>query len=659
MSRSNQVFKVAHKAQEATSFRTMRHQVRMEVAVKTGKKTIGVGRILSDLMKRANEKETVDFIDINGNPFDTINFPDPDKFEERLAVETVETRGNTKITLGFFMISSATMQRIKLSIGFNWLTQQQIYLRIQRMPFQHGTDLFLMGYATMVHPAVANPAELEEDIRTKWYSPIDRMAAEHDPQEHDKLFLENLERLEEAKVIVNDALQIPISVERTVLKVDCPGKKPFEVPIFQVYVPRRFRDAANFLNDRAILDTRSLKNLVPFAISKNDPDSFYPQMVSHAKFLHKHRSIVIKSVPPTDYTTVKSQQPIEIKNSQQPVTLKHALSISQNMITAVHENLDNRSVIVSTTTSHFPALMNWIQSILPLYPYNPQCTFNDDRTGNTSANGNSTRSGKYSKIFSPSLETDTTANVSFDPSTIASTRTSRTNAWNNGPPLNVTFDRGNRAVTMNPTAATRTYTPNLNPPRTYNQAGLQPDSTTMLRDTDDDDVDDDSDTTPLTRPSASTSDIAELVAQAIAAERGALDRRLAELERKQNEFMETTAKMEQKLTEMRKQIVEATVTGTISVLTGSNSPFATKEDAQTQREENAIEFQSIKEGLVATNNGMTIIQQHMTLLLQRTEQLFSGETLDPDIASPPRKARAIDTAPADSHMTDVEGAGDD
>jgi hypothetical protein len=135
------------------------------------------------------------------------------------------------------MISKATMQRIKLSIGFTRLTQQQIYLRIQQMPFKYGTDLFLMGYATMVHPLVANPSDVEDDICIKWYSPVDGLSAEHNPQENDKMFLDNLERLQEAKVIVNDVLQIPISVERTVLKVECQGKKSFEVTIYQVYFP--------------------------------------------------------------------------------------------------------------------------------------------------------------------------------------------------------------------------------------------------------------------------------------------------------------------------------------------------------------------------------------------------------------------------------------
>jgi hypothetical protein len=162
MTSSTQVFTVANKSSNTTRFRTMRHQVRMEIVAKSGKKTLDVGFVLNELMQRANEKETVDFLDIKGNPFDTINFPEPAEFEDCLATKTVDTRNGTKVTLGFFMVSTANMQGIKLSIGFSWVVQQQIYLRIQRMPFKHGTDLFLLGYATMVDPMVANQHDVEE-----------------------------------------------------------------------------------------------------------------------------------------------------------------------------------------------------------------------------------------------------------------------------------------------------------------------------------------------------------------------------------------------------------------------------------------------------------------------------------------------------------------
>lgn len=639
---SNQVFTVATKSSDSSRFRTMRHQVRMEIVAKSGKKSLDVASILSELMIRANEKETVDFIDANANPFDTSNFPEAEEFKDRLAAETVETRDSTKVTLGFFMISSANMQRIKLSIGFSWLTQQQIYLRIQRMPFKHGTDLYLMGYATMIHPMVANPTDVEDDIRTKWYSPIDKLTAEHDPNEDDKKFLENVTRLEEANLIIDDTLQIPISVERTTIKVSCPEKKPFEVPVYQVYIPRRYRDAANYLNDRALLETMALKNFIPFSVAKNDRQAFYPQMVNHAKFLHTHRSLVIKAVPPSDYATVKSTKPIN--QSLQLATLKSAL-MANKLISGVHEKFDNRAITLSITEDNLMTVKTWLTTVLPLYPYRPLVSVSDPSNSQESTNGNSVRTGKYSKLFTTTNETDTTADNSFDPSTISSVRTPRTSAWNQGPPLNVTFDRRARSVTLNTQSNTRTY---------YSAQRGHPNNETNMHDSDEE-----SDSTPLTRPSSSSVvDVKELVAQALAEERAKLDTRLSELERKQEEFLERTLNWEQKLVDMRKQIVDATVSGTISVLSGTHSPFATKADTQQLRNDNAAEFQSLKESILSTTNGVTVLQTHMTLLLQRTEHLFAAAH-DPDIKSPPRKARATDLLPADSPMTDVEGVGEE
>jgi hypothetical protein len=108
---------------------------------------------------------------------------------------------------------------------------------------------------------------------------------------------------------------------------------------------------------------------------------------------------------------------------------------------------------------------------------------------------------------------------------------------------------------------------------------------------------------------------------------------------------------------MRKQIVDATVTGTISVLTGTSSPFATKDNAQKQRMENAAEFQSLKESMASNQTALDILQQNMTIMLRQTEQIFE-ERHDPSTNSPPRKARATEPHPADSPMTNVERVGE-
>jgi len=140
MSKSLFKFKVTKTSNTFPGFKMLKHQVRMEVVAKNGMKKLDVGHILSDLMQKANEKEKVEFFDIHGKPFDINEFPEDQEFVERLGAETVETGKNSKVTLGFFMLSSATLQKIKKAIGFTWLTQQQIFIRNQRMPFTEGTD---------------------------------------------------------------------------------------------------------------------------------------------------------------------------------------------------------------------------------------------------------------------------------------------------------------------------------------------------------------------------------------------------------------------------------------------------------------------------------------------------------------------------------------
>ena len=271
-------------------------------------------------------------------------------------------------------------------------------------------------------------------------------------------------------------------------------------------------------------------------------------------------------------------------------------------------------------------------------------------TTTSGASVTTTGTGKYSKVFAPIADTDSTTDTTFDPSTIASARTSRTNAWSRGPPINVTFDRrpSSRSVPAQPTPVQ---------PRTYAASqGLNEQGYTTRRF--EDSGDDSSDATPLTRPSAAPSDIAELVEKALAIEREELNKRIEALEKQQHVFNETAKKWEQKMLDMRKQIVDATVTGTISVLTGAASPFATKDDALKQRTDNAAEFRSLKETLATNQNAMEILQQHMTIMLRRTEQIFA-DRYDPTLESPPRKARATDyQSTADSPMTDVAGASD-
>jgi hypothetical protein len=268
-----------------------------------------------------------------------------------------------------------------------------------------------------------------------------------------------------------------------------------------------------YLNDRAILETQTLKTLIPFAVVKNNPHAYYPKMLAHAKFLHGHRSITLKSITESDYETVDSNA--NINTTIQKAPLKNALR-SNRMIHRIHENFEHNSVTVSVNADTYTDVLKWIDTILPKFNYHPQRAQSSATSDGTTTE--TSRPTKYSKVFTQSTDTESTANSSFDPSTIASVRTARTNAWSNGPPLNVTFDRRarTRSVSVNPTPQTHTY-------EAYHQQA---------------EADDDaSNTTPISRPSSMTMEIPDLVQQAMDKERAELDKRIAALESQQQALM--------------------------------------------------------------------------------------------------------------------------
>ena len=139
------------------------------------------------------------------------------------------------------------------------------------------------------------------------------------------------------------------------------------------------------------------------------------------------------------------------------------------------------------------------------------------------------KTSKFSKVFSPSNETDSTADSTFNPSTIALSRTPRQNAWANGPPVNVTlFDccTSSSKVSVNPTVTTCTSSYYGQHQRTNESTYLQ-----EMDDSNDNHDDDDSNsTTPLIRPSAAHSDITNLIEKALTKERNALNHQIAQLE---------------------------------------------------------------------------------------------------------------------------------
>jgi hypothetical protein len=151
------------------------HQVRMEILVQAEKKGINICDLLSHLMKLANSGHfTVDFKDADKLPFDPEHMPSEGSFPKRLRVTSVQTHKLKKVTLGFYMVSKASFSEIKNVIGLGWLRRHHAFLRPQHLSFEHGTDLYLMGYLIQEHPGFACANSLERSLALEWFDHDDR-----------------------------------------------------------------------------------------------------------------------------------------------------------------------------------------------------------------------------------------------------------------------------------------------------------------------------------------------------------------------------------------------------------------------------------------------------------------------------------------------------
>jgi hypothetical protein len=342
----------------------------------------------------------------------------------------------------------------------------------------------------------------------------------------------------------------------------------------------------------------------------------------------------------------------DIDDKTKSVPLKVALK-STKLITKVHEHLEKQTVTISLNYASYDDGCHWIDEILRLYPYNPERIKASSLQSGSSLDGGTVRGSKYASVFPSSDDTHRTEDTSFDPSTIASSRASRSNVWSRGPPLNVTFnpDTTTKAVSINPDTQTRTFS-------SYADA---------LGVSDQDHSDNDSDATPQSRTRPHAPDIQSLVEKALEQERTILNSRFKDLETKQKEFWDKMATWESTLQTMQQQIVAATVQGTMSVLTGTTSPFATKEEALQHQTKSSQDIQSLKEQVTTTNRTLAILQRSIEALVTRTKVGPSNQS-DQTITSPPRKMRATEAAaqpqpiqqpPADSTMQDMDGVRED
>ena len=233
------------------------HQIRMEIVVEAKTDRVNVSGILRELMRRTAQGNSVTtFKDTHGEDFSLDDFPSTSRFADRLGVEQVVLCASKKVVLGFFVTTTKSFLDLKINIGFKWLQEQKVFLRLQHLPFKFGTDLSLIGYYIMEHPRFGNGQEVIDTIIQAWAEGSTSCPTEAEEERVRKMEQNGLI----GDLIKGEKVNIPVTVERNKTTVKSPktGKSPFSCDVWHVYVPRKNYADAIFLTDLAILEAKSL-----------------------------------------------------------------------------------------------------------------------------------------------------------------------------------------------------------------------------------------------------------------------------------------------------------------------------------------------------------------------------------------------------------------
>jgi hypothetical protein len=270
------------------------------------------------------------------------------------------------------------------------------------MPFEHGIDVFLIGYLIKEHPFYMDLEASTDVVLSHWRDTFDILGPDDEQHEEEHQEVKEMyDFLQQHDLISESKLSIPISLEQNQVKVNGhEDLKQFDTSVICVYVPREFKDVALKLNDLA-LTSISTTTILPFALQKLEPGIFHKQMTQHASYMHRHRNIVINEVEAEHFEFTQNTEPINIINIKNPekstiytahsITLKKLLT-GNTEIYRVYPQTNSNKLNISVEGPQYGNVSQWIETALTSFTnYYPQLK----KSIHTSANRNTDDTSQY------------------------------------------------------------------------------------------------------------------------------------------------------------------------------------------------------------------------------------------------------------------------
>ena len=399
-----------------------RYDLRLEIGAKETGVNVPVVAIfhgLIDRMKQATDNDApIVILTATDKPFSEHREMTPEEFQKAFQVSSVD--GNSpKVLLGFKLRTTIKLSEIKSRIMHTYLVPHSLFLREHVGGFNDGVATYKYGFLKQDHPdhpdILALTKRFDRLVKDAWKT-LDKEDRKKWREDHPNIFSSNY------------GAQLPIYFSKERVTASVEGKEKLVTTALMVSTPMKYGKVTKTLLDIVVM-TKKVTNLIPFALSRENPNGYYNIMSAQETFIETHRNIPISNVPvnATDLLGMHGQDLLSLLNSN-------------TKIYRVTYDSTNKKIHVSTRSDKYREVHQWIAQALRehQFPYGP--SIRPMKYG-TSTGGTQTN---YSSVFQQAMT---------DPIDDASTiKTARSNAWKNRPPLAISYTATDIAFPPLPTA---------------------------------------------------------------------------------------------------------------------------------------------------------------------------------------------------------------
>lgn len=394
------------------------YDLRLEIGVKKEDETIPVVTIFHDLVQRMKAVADPGTVIVILTATDKLFFEQKEMTSEEFqkAFQVDETRGKmSKVLLGFKLRTTMKLSELKKRLMNTFLIPNNMFLREHTGGFQHGVTSYTYGFLKDEHP---DHPDLQDSSRR--FLRIIKEAWK-DIDTDDKKKWQN----EFPTIFVGPSSVIfPIRFTKERITAVLDNKDKIVTHALMVSTPTKYGKLLKDLLTIAVIN-KKITNLIPFALNREDPSGYYNLVAAQARFMENHRNIPISNIP----------EDANKKLGAQGKTLYQVLT-GNVKIQRVAYDPKTHKYHVSTKASAYREIHQWISTILGQhqFDYRPEVKQMKFGYGNSG-----TKSSVYSDVFKDAISV---ATETQDSSTI---KTSRSNAWQQRPPLAISYVKVNDA----------------------------------------------------------------------------------------------------------------------------------------------------------------------------------------------------------------------